>query len=65
MALALATALVVMLVTDTLHSPAGADPLIVIADNAFWGFLIDPVAISVATVFVGSLITNNIGAARR
>ena len=65
MALAMATALVVMLVTDTIHSPAGADPLIVIADNASWGFLVDPVAIGVATVFIGALITNNIGAARR
>src|SRR3954463_13189338 len=30
---AMASALVVMLLTDTIHSPAGADPLIAIADH--------------------------------
>lgn len=62
---AMATALLVMLLTDTIHSPAGADPLIVIAHHASWSALWDPVAVGVAILFVGALITNNLGTTRR
>jgi CBS-domain-containing membrane protein len=65
MALAMASALVVMLLTDTVHSPAGADPLIVIADHAHWSFLWNPVAIGVAVLFVGALVANNLGSGAR
>jgi CBS-domain-containing membrane protein len=65
MAAAMASALVAMLLTDTIHSPAGADPLIVIAAHASWGFLWNPVAIGVAVLLVGALVANNLGAARR
>jgi CBS-domain-containing membrane protein len=65
MALAMASALVVMLVTDTVHSPAGADPLIVIAAHAPWTFLLNPVASGVAVLFVGALVVNNLGSGQR
>jgi CBS-domain-containing membrane protein len=65
MAGAMASALVVMLLTDTIHSPAGADPLIVIANHAPWGFLWDPVLTGVGVLFVGALIANNIYTERR
>ena len=64
MAAAMASALVIMLVTDTIHSPAGADPLIAIADHAGWSFLWNPVALGVAVLFIGALIANNLGGAR-
>jgi CBS-domain-containing membrane protein len=64
MAVAMASALVVMLLTDTIHSPAGADPLIAIADHAPWGFVWNPVALGVAVLFVGALIANNVGRPR-
>ncbi|MBI3512713.1 MAG: HPP family protein [Proteobacteria bacterium] len=65
MASAMASALVVMLLTDTIHSPAGADPLIVIADHASWNFLWNPVAIGVAVLFVGALLANNLRTEKR
>ncbi len=64
MAAAMASALVVMLLTDTIHSPAGADPLIAIADHAAWGFVWNPVVLGVAVLFVGALVANNLGRAR-
>jgi CBS-domain-containing membrane protein len=44
MACAVATALALMMLTDTLHSPAGANPLIVVAAKPGWSFMVDPVA---------------------
>jgi CBS-domain-containing membrane protein len=65
MAGAMASALVVMLLTDTVHSPAGADPLIAIANHASWGFLWNPVLTGIGVLFVGALIANNIRAEQR
>ena len=41
-AAATATAFALMLVTHTLHSPAGSDPLIVISAKASWGIFAVP-----------------------
>lgn len=65
MAAAMASTLVLMLLTDTIHSPAGADPLIAIADHAAWSFVWNPVALGVAVLFAGALIANNLGNPRR
>src|SRR3954463_3092407 len=47
MAAAMAGARFVMLRPAPIHSPAGADPLIAIADHAAWSFLWNPVALGV------------------
>lgn len=52
MAVATATALVIMMITDTIHSPAGADPLIVISTGASWSFLVAPLGLGLLIVFV-------------
>lgn len=49
MALALATAIAVMLITRTVHPPAGSNPVIVFLLGAPWSFLITP-------TFVGAVI---------
>ncbi|NVO16496.1 MAG: HPP family protein [Rhodoplanes sp.] len=42
-ALAVGLAIVAMQVTDTFHPPAGIDPLLVVANNLSWTFLLVPV----------------------
>ena len=56
MAAAVATAVSMMMVTNTLHSPAGADPLIVISAGADWRFLWQPLAIGLAVLLCGALV---------
>ncbi len=65
MATAVATALVLMMVTDTIHSPAGADPLIVISTGAPWWFLIEPLGISLAVLFVTAIAYHRLVLGRR
>lgn len=60
MALALATAISIMLVTRTVHPPAGSNPLIVFLLSANWEYLVFPSLIgSLVLVFV-ALIYNNL-----
>jgi CBS-domain-containing membrane protein len=56
MAVATATALVLMMLTDSVHSPAGADPMIVIAGHASASFLIAPLGTGLALIFIAALI---------
>lgn len=56
MALALATAIVVMQLTRTVHPPAGSDPIIVMLAHATWPFLLTPVLIGVLILQVSALI---------
>jgi CBS-domain-containing membrane protein len=44
-ALAVGLAMVAMHATRTFHPPAGIDPLIVVAQDMPWSFLIAPVAV--------------------
>jgi CBS-domain-containing membrane protein len=44
-ALAVGLAILAMYLTDTLHPPAGIDPLLVVSQNLAWTFLIAPVLI--------------------
>ncbi|ETR78507.1 HPP family protein [Afipia sp. P52-10] len=44
-AAAVALAVLAMILTDTLHPPAGISPLLVVAGNLPWSFLIAPVLV--------------------
>ena len=41
--LATGLAITLMILTDTLHPPAGANPILIIQTQQSWGFLLDPV----------------------
>ncbi len=56
MACAVGTAIALMMVTDTIHSPAGADPLIVMAAHPGWSFLAMPLGLGLAILFVGATL---------
>ena len=56
MACAVGTAIALMMVTNTIHSPAGADPLIVMAAHPGWSFLAAPLGLGVAILFVGAIL---------
>ena len=58
---AVATALLAMMATRTIHSPAGANPIVVFAEKADWAFLLSPLALGLAAIFVVALIVNNKG----
>jgi CBS-domain-containing membrane protein len=55
MSSAVGTTLLLMILTRTVHSPAGATPLIAISSHAAWFFVVDPVAIGLATLLVGKI----------
>lgn len=59
-AAAVSTALALMLVTRTVHSPAGANPLVVFAEDAGWGFLVSPLLPGLAVLVVAAAIGNNL-----
>ena len=61
MVAAVATALAVMLMTGTVHSPAGANPIVIFMEGARWSFLISPLAIGMAVLFVSAYVVNNRG----
>jgi CBS-domain-containing membrane protein len=52
LAIAVALSIYLMQLTDTLHPPAGADPIVVIVAGAGWSFLFAPV-IAGAVILVG------------
>ena len=65
MALALATAIVLMQITKTVHPPAGSNPLIVMLTGAGWPFLAMPSLLG-SIILVGvALIFNNLAKERR
>ncbi|MBG1265923.1 HPP family protein [Nostoc sp. WHI] len=65
MALGVSLAIVVMQLTKTVHPPAGADPLVVLATHPPVSFLILPVAIGAIILVIVALITNNLASQRR
>jgi CBS-domain-containing membrane protein len=65
MALALSTAIAVMLVTRTVHPPAGSNPVIVMLSHPTWAFALTPTLYGAALIVVVALIVNNVGALRR
>jgi CBS-domain-containing membrane protein len=58
-AFAVGTALAVMSVTRTIHSPAGANPVVVFAEGADWNFLLAPLLPGLATLFLVAWVSNN------
>lgn len=62
---AVATALVLMMATRTIHSPAGANAIVVFHEEADWSFLVSPLLIGLGVLFVTALLTNNGALARR
>ena len=60
MALALAVALGIMIATDTVHPPAGSNPIIVFLGNANWSFLILPSTAGSLTLVLIALIFINL-----
>lgn len=60
MALALATAVALMIATRTVHPPAGSNPLIVFLLSANWDYLIFPSLLGSIILVVVALIYNNI-----
>lgn len=54
MGIAIGVSIFVMIVTDTIHPPAGANPLIVMLSNQNWDFLFMPIfSGAVLIVFIG------------
>ena len=60
MAVATATALVLMMITDSIHSPAGADPMIVMAGHAGMSFLLAPLGVGLAIIFVAAILYHRV-----
>ncbi|WP_028295164.1 HPP family protein [Oceanobacter kriegii] len=50
--LAVGIAVMAMMMTQTVHPPAGANPLLVMLTGADWHFLVSPVAIGVAMIIL-------------
>jgi CBS-domain-containing membrane protein len=59
-AVAVGAALAAMAVTRTIHSPAGANPVVVFAEDANWHFLFTPLLPGLATVFLVAYVANNL-----
>jgi CBS-domain-containing membrane protein len=65
MGIATATALALMMITDSIHSPAGADPMIVMAGNAGASFLVAPLGIGLVTIFAAAIVYHRVILGRR
>ncbi len=60
MALALATAISLMIATRTVHPPAGSNPIIIFLLGASWDYLIFPTLIGSIILVIVSLFYNNL-----
>ncbi|MFB2538761.1 MULTISPECIES: HPP family protein [unclassified Acinetobacter] len=61
MALAVSTAIAMMLIFRVPHPPAGSNPLIIMLGGAKWSFLINPTFVGAVIVVLIALIYNNVG----
>jgi CBS-domain-containing membrane protein len=59
-ALAVGLAMVAMHLTRTFHPPAGIDPLVVVAKNMSWSFLVAPVGIGVLLLTLFAFAWHNL-----
>jgi len=57
---AVATALVAMMATRTIHSPAGANPIVIFAEHARWSFLATPLFVGLAILVAVALVALNL-----
>ena len=64
-ALAVGTAIALMMLTKTTHPPAGADPIVVIMAGSGWSFLWSPVLLGSLVIVAVALLVNNAIASRR
>jgi CBS-domain-containing membrane protein len=60
MSLALATAIVLMQLTRTVHPPAGSNPIIVMLALPGWDFLVTPTLAGAAAIVVVAVLFNNL-----
>lgn len=60
-ALAIALAIMVMMITRTVHPPAGSNPIIIFLSGATWEFLIFPTLTGSVIIVAIALIYNNLG----
>ena len=58
--LAVAGAIMAMMLTRTVHPPAGSNPVIVFLAHAGWGFLLFPVLAGALLLVLVALIYNNL-----
>jgi CBS-domain-containing membrane protein len=65
MAGAVATALTLMQLTDTVHSPAGANPIIVMLVQASWSFVLAPLGLGLLVLLGGTALFNTLAGRRR
>lgn len=65
MALAAGTACALMMVTRTVHPPAGSNPVIVFLGHAGWGFLVFPTLAGALLIVLIALVYNNATRAAR
>ncbi len=63
-ALALATAIMVMQATRTVHPPAGSNPVIVMMTQPSWSFLLTPTLIGASILVAVAVLYNNLGKSR-
>ena len=59
-AFAVGLALAMMMLTKTIHPPAGADPLIVMLGTYSWHYLVSPVLIGSIIIVIFALFINNL-----
>ncbi|MEO3472949.1 HPP family protein [Roseomonas sp. CAU 1739] len=60
LAFAVGTALAAMAATRTIHSPAGANPVVVFVEDAGWNFLAAPLLPGLAMLFLVAYAANNL-----
>src|SRR6266481_7553797 len=60
MALAVGTAIALMMLTRTVHPPAGSNPVIVFLLQPTWGFLLFPTLVGSLVLVAVALIYNNV-----
>jgi CBS-domain-containing membrane protein len=49
-----------MQATRSIHSPAGANPIVVFAEQAHWGFLLTPLLPGLCVLFLVAFALNNL-----
>ena len=59
MAIAVGSAIAIMMITRTVHPPAGSNPVIVFLSQPGWGFLVFPTALGALIIVIVALLYNN------
>lgn len=56
---AVGLSIMAMLLTETLHPPAGADPIVLMLANAGWSFFFMPMLVGTLTLVLCAIVFNN------